>query len=58
MWAAGGGASKRRLCGFLTHGEDAFIFDTDDEAFAIIMRLRADPGLRARIGANARKRVI
>jgi glycosyltransferase involved in cell wall biosynthesis len=43
---------------FLTHGEDAFIFDTDDEAFAIIMRLRADPGLRARIGANARKRVI
>jgi glycosyltransferase involved in cell wall biosynthesis len=42
---------------FLHHGEDAFIFDTDDEAFDLIMRLQADPALRRRIGRNARKRV-
>lgn len=42
---------------FLTHGEDAFVFDTEDEAFEMIMRLKADPDLRARIGANARERV-
>ena len=42
---------------YLTHGEDAFIFDHDDEAFDLIMQLKSQPELRARIGANARKRV-
>jgi glycosyltransferase involved in cell wall biosynthesis len=41
---------------FLTHGEDAFLFDTDDEAFDLIMRLKSDRDLRAKIGANACKR--
>jgi glycosyltransferase involved in cell wall biosynthesis len=42
---------------FLTHGVDALLFDTDDEAFDLIMRLRSHPELRARISRNARKRV-
>lgn len=41
---------------FLTHGEDAFLFDTDDEAFDLIMRLKSDRDLRAKMGANARQR--
>lgn len=28
---------------FLTHGEEALLFDTDDDAFDLIMRLRSDP---------------
>lgn len=42
---------------FVTNGEDALLFDTDDEAFAHIERLRNDPEYRARIGASARRRV-
>lgn len=42
---------------FLTHGVDALIFDTDDEAFDWIMRLKSDTALRAKIGLNARRRV-
>jgi len=42
---------------YLTHGENAFLFDTDDEAFDIIMRLKADPELRVRVGDSARRRV-
>lgn len=42
---------------FLHDGEDALLFDTDDEAFAHVMHLKADATLRARIGQNARRRV-
>lgn len=42
---------------FLHDGEDVLLFDTDDEAFRLVMCLKTDAGLRARIGGNARKRV-
>ncbi len=42
---------------FLNDGEDILLFDTDDEAFELVMRLRADPHLRERLGRNARARV-
>ena len=42
---------------FLRNGEEALLFDTDEEAFALVMRLKADPVLRERIGRNGRRRV-
>lgn len=42
---------------FLRDGEDALLFDTDDEAFTLVMHLKTDAALRARIARNARRRV-
>lgn len=42
---------------FLNDGEDILLFDTDEEAFDLLMRLKSTPELRARIGGNARRRV-
>lgn len=42
---------------FLHDGEDALLFDTDEEAFQLVMRLRSDAALRARIARNARSHV-
>lgn len=39
------------------HGRTGFLFETDEEAAAIVRMLRDDPALRARIGAEARRRV-
>lgn len=41
----------------IRHGENGFLFNTTDEAQALIAQLVADPVLRAKIGANARKTV-
>lgn len=41
---------------FLRDGDDILLFDTDDEAFELVMRLKSDPELRQRIGRNARGR--
>lgn len=38
-------------------GENGFLFDTDDEAFAIIQRLKNDPALTSSIGRAARQTV-
>jgi glycosyltransferase involved in cell wall biosynthesis len=42
---------------FLHDGEDALLFDTDEEAFTLVMRLKTDVALRKRIARNARRRV-
>lgn len=42
---------------FLHDGEDVLLFDTDDEAFRLVMSLKTDATLRARIARNARRRV-
>ena len=42
----------------IEHGEEGFLVDTDAEALACIDRLAADPGLRAAIGAAARRKVV
>jgi glycosyltransferase involved in cell wall biosynthesis len=42
---------------YIRHGENGFLFDTDDDAFGHIMALRDDPALRARMGAAARQTV-
>ena len=42
---------------FLNDGEDILLFDTDAEAYELVMRLKANPELRERIGRNARARV-
>ncbi len=41
----------------IVHGINGFLFDTNEEALALVLRLRDDPGLRARVGANARRTV-
>ena len=41
---------------FLRDGDDVLLFDTDEEAFTLVMRLKADPALRARIARNAAAR--
>jgi glycosyltransferase involved in cell wall biosynthesis len=41
---------------FLNDGEDALLFETDEQAFDLVMRLRSDVELRQRIGRNARRR--
>lgn len=42
---------------FLHDGEDALLFDTDEEAYTLVMRLKTDAALRMRIARNARRRV-
>ena len=39
----------------IRHGENGYLFDTTDEACALVRQLCHDPGLRARIGAGARQ---
>lgn len=42
---------------FLNDGENVLLFDTDEEAFRLVTRLKVDSKLRARIARNARNRV-
>ncbi len=42
---------------YIEHGVNGFLFDTDDEAFAILQRLKNDPALRARVGKAGRQTV-
>lgn len=42
---------------WIRHGENGFLFDTTDEARAILARLAGDAALRARVGAAARRTV-
>lgn len=42
---------------YLDHGRNGFLFDTPEEAAALILRLRADPALRRQVGAEARATV-
>ncbi len=42
---------------FLKNGEDALLFDTDEQAFELVMRLKSNLELRQCIGRNARRRV-
>jgi glycosyltransferase involved in cell wall biosynthesis len=44
-------------CQHIRHGENGFLFDRDEEAFKIIMRLKEDSLLRQTIGRAARKTV-
>ena len=41
----------------IEHGQDGFLVDTEAEALACIDRLAGNPGLRASIGAAARRKV-
>lgn len=41
----------------IDHGRNGFLFDSDDEAEAILLALKADPELRRRIGSAARATV-
>jgi glycosyltransferase involved in cell wall biosynthesis len=41
----------------IEHGREGFLVDTDQDALACIDRLAADPGLRAAVGAAARRKV-
>lgn len=41
----------------ICHGRNGFLFDSTEEAQAIIAQLIANPALRASVGANARKTV-
>lgn len=40
---------------YISHGENGFLFDTEDEALQIVEKLRNDWDLRTRIGRQARK---
>ncbi|MDR3580678.1 MAG: glycosyltransferase family 4 protein [Oryzomonas sp.] len=42
---------------YIRHGVNGFLFENDDEALEIILRLKADPALRKHIGEAARKTV-
>jgi glycosyltransferase involved in cell wall biosynthesis len=42
---------------FLNDGENVLLFDTDEEAFRLVTRLKVDANLRTRIARNARSRV-
>lgn len=42
---------------YIVHGVNGFLFDTSEQAVALILRLRDDIALRARIGNAARKTV-
>lgn len=44
-------------CGYIRHGENGFLFEHDEEAMEIILRLKSDLALRKRIGEAARKTV-
>ena len=39
----------------IRHNENGFLFDTTEEACALVRQLCQDPALRARVGANARR---
>src|SRR5439155_21456379 len=41
----------------IDHGTNGFLFDTNEEALAILRRLQDDPALRASVGAAARAAV-
>jgi glycosyltransferase involved in cell wall biosynthesis len=41
----------------IDHGRNGFLFDSDEEAEAILLALKADPQLRQRIGSAARATV-
>jgi glycosyltransferase involved in cell wall biosynthesis len=41
----------------IRHGENGFLFDTTEEAHALLAQLVADPALRAKAGINARRTV-
>jgi hypothetical protein len=38
----------------IRHGENGFLFETGDEAYGIVLRLKDDPALREAVGAAAR----
>lgn len=40
---------------FIVNGENGYLFDTDEEAYNLIMKLKSDVSLRERIGVAARK---
>jgi glycosyltransferase involved in cell wall biosynthesis len=42
---------------YIAHGVNGFLFDTNKKAIALILKLRADPALRDRIGRAARRTV-
>jgi glycosyltransferase involved in cell wall biosynthesis len=42
---------------YIAHGVNGFLFDTTDEAIALILKLKEDPALRSRIGRAARRTV-
>jgi glycosyltransferase involved in cell wall biosynthesis len=42
---------------YIAHGVNGFLFDTNEQAIALILKLRADPALRERIGRAARRTV-
>ena len=42
---------------YIAHGVNGFLFDTNEEAIALILKLRGDPALRDRIGHAARRTV-
>jgi Glycosyl transferases group 1 len=42
---------------FIEHGVNGFLFDTNDEAIRLVLALKGDSDLRARIGTNARRTV-
>jgi glycosyltransferase involved in cell wall biosynthesis len=42
---------------YIVHGVNGFLFDTSEQAVALILRLRDDPSLRARVGDAARRSV-
>ena len=39
----------------IDHGRNGFLFDNEAEAYAILLTLKNDPQLRARVGAAARE---
>jgi glycosyltransferase involved in cell wall biosynthesis len=39
----------------IDHGRNGFLFDTQQEAFEILLRLKEDPALRASVGGAARE---
>lgn len=42
---------------YIDHGRNGFLFDTEDEAFALLTALQQDSALRQRVGAAARATV-
>ena len=44
-------------CNHIEHGVNGFLFDTQEQAYEIIKRLRTDPYLRKDIGMAARKTI-
>jgi glycosyltransferase involved in cell wall biosynthesis len=42
---------------YIRHGVDGFLFQNQQDAFKIILKLKSDPDMRIKIGKNARKKV-